>query len=195
MRSLIVFIAVLSILSAKPVYAENFVIDSENSQIGFSVKHMVISTVEGKFTVFTGGFEFDEKDSEVHKAHLTIDAASVDTYHPHRDDELRGPDFFNVVKYPHIKFVLKNFKNGEGGTAAATGDLTIHGITKKIELAGDYLGSMTGPDGKLRVGFSARGTLDRRDFGLIWNKFLDTGEIVVGNEITITLEIVGISGG
>jgi polyisoprenoid-binding protein YceI len=195
MKSLIGFFTILSVLSSSDVYAGSFVIDRENTQIGFSVKHMVITTVEGKFTEFTGGFEFDEKNSEVTRAHLTIDAASVNTYHAHRDAELRGADFFHAKKYPQIKFVLKKFKKNEAGISSVTGDLTIHGITKNIELTGEYLGSITGPDGKLRVGFSAHGTIDRRDFDLTWNKLLDTGEIVVGNKITITLEILGIAGG
>ena len=195
MKRLIGYIAILSILSSSDVYAGSFVIDRENTQIGFSVKHMVISTVEGKFTEFSGGFEFDEKNKAVTKAYLTIDAASVNTYHAHRDDELRGADFFHAAKYPKIKFVLKNFKKSEAGVSSVTGDLTIHGITKNIVLTGGYLGSITGPDGKLRVGFSAHGTIDRRDFDLVWNKLLDTGEIVVGNKITITLEILGIAGG
>jgi len=195
MRSLFAFFAFLLFFSSSPLYAGNFVIDSDNTQIGFSVKHMVISTVEGKFTQFSGGFEFDEINSSVKRANLTIDAASINTYHSHRDDELRGADFFNVAKHPHITFVLKNFKTDEAGSSSASGDLTINGITNNIELTGEYLGSIAGPDGKMRVGFSARGTVDRRDYGLTWNKLLDTGEIVVGNKITITLEIVGVSGG
>ena len=195
MKRLFVFIVMLSVLPLTDVYAGSFVIDRENTQIGFSVKHMVIATVEGKFTEFSGGFEFDEKNSEVTNAHLTIDTASVNTYHAHRDAELRGSDFFHANKYPQIKFVLKKFKKSEAGILSATGNLTIHGITKNIELTGGYLGSITGPDGKLRVGFSAKGIIDRRDFDLTWNRFLDTGEIVVGNKITITLEILGIAGG
>lgn len=195
MKNLICCFAILLLLPASEVCAANFVIDRENSQIGFSVKHMVISTVEGKFTEFSGGFEFDEKNSVIDSANLTIDAASVNTYHPHRDAELRGSDFFNAAKYPHIKFVLKNFTTDKQGVSSATGDLTIHGVTKNIVLTGEFLGSITGPDDKMRVGFSARTTIDRRDFNLVWNKLLDSGEIVVGNKITISLEILGILGG
>ena len=192
MKRTVLFFSVALVFIAGPLYAENFTIDTENTVITFSVKHMVISSVEGKFEKFAGGFEFDEKKQVLKKADLTIKAASLNTYHTHRDYELRSARFLNVVKYPEIKFSLNGFRPQEGSRMTVTGDITIRGITKSVALTGEYLGSIIDPMGNRRVGFSAQGTLDRRDFNIIWNKLLDTGEIVVGNKVEIKLEIQGI---
>ncbi|HEX2056311.1 MAG TPA: YceI family protein [Nitrospiraceae bacterium] len=163
-------------------------VDREHSTIEFRVAHMVISKTTGHFKDYSGFIEMDPEARTVKTIEATIKTASVNTNHEKRDTHLRTADFFDTEKYPVMTYKLKQYhKNGEHYTA--TGDLTLRGVTKEITLTGNFNGITKDPWGNVRAGFSAEGTLNRKDFGMVWNKVLDSGGLVVGDEVSIKLDI------
>jgi polyisoprenoid-binding protein YceI len=148
--------------------------------------------VKGNFGDFSGTFAFDEKSGTITDAKAAIKAASINTGVEDRDKHLRSPEFLDVEKYPEITFAIKSVKKLAGSGLRATGDITIHGVTKPIELEGEFLGTVKDPWGNNRAGFTATGKLNRGDFGLKWNKVLESGGLVVGEEVKISLEFEGI---
>ena len=163
-------------------------VDPEHSTIEFRVAHMVISKTTGHFKDYTGFIEMDPEAQKVKTIEATIKTASVNTNHEKRDTHLRTPDFFDVEKYPTMTYKLKEYKkNGDHYTA--TGDLTLRGVTKEITLTGNFNGVTKDPWGNVRAGFNAEGKLNRKDFGMVWNKALDSGGLVVGDEVFIKLDI------
>lgn len=176
---------------ASTAFAETFVVDTNHTQIHFSVQHLVVFKVRGNFNDFVGSLEADPKTRTLVSVQATIQAASIDTRIKKRDKHLRSSDFFDAAKYPEIQFKSKKV-TGSGDNISVTGDLTIKGITKEVVLNGSFLGTTTGPQGKLRAGFEATGTINRKDFGLNWNKVTETGGLIVGDEIQIGLEIESI---
>jgi len=186
-------LAVLLVASlAAPAPAARYAIDTSHSSVGFMVKHLVVSKVRGSFEAFSGAFVFDENDLAAWEVEATIDAASIDTGNDQRDEHLRSADFFDVEKHPTLTFTAKKAVESEPGEYALHGDLTMHGVTKPVVLALEYNGSIEDPWGGTRVGFSARGKIDRKDFGLTWNKILEGGGLTVSNEVEILIEIEGI---
>jgi len=192
MKKILAFFSVFIFCLSGPAAAAIYVVDPAHSEVAFSVKHLVISHVKGRFHKFEGEFEFDKGKVELKSAWLTIRAESIDTDVDKRDNHLRSSDFFDVVKYPIITFTLKRAKKTIANRMVAFGDITIHGITKGILLKGEFLGAATGPQGKRRVGFTARGVINRKDFGLKWNQVLETGGVLVGDEIKLIIEVEGI---
>lgn len=180
------------LLAASPAHAANYAVDKAHTNIGFSVRHMVVSNAKGAFRDFTGSFSFDEKTLSLSSAELSIAAESIDTAEPKRDEHLRTPDFLDVKNHPKITFKLKEAKKLQGNRMRATGDLAIRGVTKEITLEGEFIGAANDPWGNRRAGFSAEGKINRQDFGLTWNKTLDTGGLVVGDEVRILIEVEGI---
>jgi polyisoprenoid-binding protein YceI len=163
-------------------------LDSDHSTIEFRVTHMVVSKTTGRFTDYAGFIDMDAETGTVKVIEATIKTGSVNTNHEKRDAHLRNADFLDVEHYPTITFKMKNYKKtAEGYTAV--GDLTLHGVTKEITLAGQYNGATKDPWGNTRAGFSAEGKLNRKDFGMVWNKTLDSGGLVVGDEVQIRLDI------
>ncbi|MBI5178571.1 MAG: polyisoprenoid-binding protein [Nitrospinae bacterium] len=175
----------------QPVFAAQYAVDKAHSNVGFSVKHMVISNVKGNFGDFAGTFSFDEKSKALTAANAVIKVASVNTNEPKRDDHLRSPDFFDAQKFPEMSFVMKKAA-ATGDKLRVTGDLTIRGVTKEVTLEGEFLGAVKDPWGNQRAGFTASGTINRNDFGVSFNKVLETGGLVVGNEVKLSLEIEGV---
>ena len=173
-------------------FADTYRIDEDHTSISFSVKHMMLFDVKGNFTDFSGTFDFDEKTGVITGAKADITAESVDTRTDERDKVLRSKDFLDVEKFPHIVFVLKKAESLGENRIHAVGGITIHGITREIALDGEFLGSVTDLAGNKRAGFTAAGKLKRGDFGLTWNKPLETGGFLVGEEVKISLEIEGI---
>lgn len=173
---------------ASTAFSETFLVDTNHTQIHFSVQHLVVFKVRGNFNDFVGSLEADPKTRTLVSVQATIQAASIDTRIKKRDKHLRSPDFFDAAKYPEIKFKSKKV-TGSGDNIIVTGDLTIRGITKEVVLNGSFLGTTTGPQGKLRAGFEATGMINRKDFGLNWNKVTETGGLIVGDEIQIGLEV------
>ncbi|MBI5638679.1 MAG: polyisoprenoid-binding protein [Nitrospinae bacterium] len=194
MKKLLALLTVTAFIigGAERAAAATYVLDKAHCNIGFSVKHMVISNVKGKFDEFEGSFDFDEAKKGINSAQAAIKTASVNTGDQKRDDHLRSPEFFDAEKFPEITFTLKNSRSLGGGKMQVTGDLTIHGVTKAVTLTGEFLGTANDPWGNKRAGFTAEGEVIRADYGMVWNKLLDGGGLVVGDKVKLQLEIEGI---
>jgi polyisoprenoid-binding protein YceI len=190
------FAIILSLLFALLVPAlasaavSTWAIDADHSSVQFKVKHLMVSNVKGNFNKFSGAVTIDDADITKSKVDVTIDAASIDTANAKRDEHLRSPDFFDVAKYPTLKFVSTKVAKAGEGRLKVTGNLTIHGVTKEVVL--DVEGpspAVKDPWGNTKSGASATTKINRKDFGLTWNKALETGGMVVGEEVLITLEV------
>lgn len=164
-------------------------IDSAHTDAAFAVKHLMISTVRGHFGAVSGTVTVDEDDPKSAKVDVRIDTKSIDTRQQQRDDHLRSADFFDVATYPEIRFVSKRIDGDPRGAFKLTGDLTIRGATREITLDVTNEGIGDDPWGNLRAGFSATGKISRGNFGLTWNQALETGGVVVGDEVKITIDV------
>jgi polyisoprenoid-binding protein YceI len=166
----------------------NWSVDASHSQVGFAVKHLVISNVRGEFGTYQGKLVLDESDVTRSTVDATIDVNSVNTKVADRDAHLRSPDFFDVAKYPTMAFkstkVVKTGKN----KLAVTGDLTLHGVTKPVVLDVSTSPEVKGMYGETRRAFAATTKISRRDYGLTWNKLVEAGP-AVGDEVTIALDL------
>jgi polyisoprenoid-binding protein YceI len=170
-------------------------IDSDHSNIGFKVRHLMVSNVKGSFDKNSGVVTIDEKDITKSKVSVSIDTASVNTNVAKRDEHLRGADFFDVAKYPTMTFVSKKVAKASKGKLKVTGDLTLHGVTKEVVLDVDALSKESkDPWGNTRSGTVATTKISRKDFGLLYNAALETGGVAVGDEVAINLEIELIKG-
>ena len=191
MKQLIASVSTIIALSL-PAFASasTWNIDPEHSNVGFKVKHLMISNVMGNFEKHSGTVEINDKDITKSKVEVTIDTNSINTNVQKRDEHLRSADFFDVAKYRAMTFVSKKVVKASNGKLKVTGDLTIHGVTKVVSLDVDPISQESkDPWGNIRCGTSASTKINRKDFGLTWNKALETGGVVVGDEITINLEI------
>ena len=165
-----------------------YVVDPDHSIVEFKVAHMVISKTTGHFKEYSGFIDMDPEAGTVKTIEATIKTASVTTNQEKRDAHLRNPDFFDVEKYPTMTYKMKSYsKAGDG--YSAIGDLMLHGVTKEVTLTGNFNGVTKDPWGNTRAGFTAEGKLNRKDFGMVWNKALDSGGLVVGDEVWIKLDI------
>lgn len=164
-------------------------VDPAHSTAEFAIRHLMISTVRGRFSGISGQIVGDPNDWTGATAEIVIDAASVDTRQPDRDQHLRSADFFDVEKYPTITFKSTRIvKTGEN-RYEITGDLTIHGVTKSVTIQAESLGQSKDPWGGVRAGISAETRINRKDFGLHWNQVLETGGVLVGDEVRINVEL------
>lgn len=163
-------------------------IDPDHSLIEFRVAHMVVSKTAGRFMDYRGFVEMDADARTFKTIEATINAASINTSHDKRDAHLRNADFLDVKQFPTMTYKMKRVQK-QGDTYTIIGDFTLRGVTKEISLVGAFNGVVTDPWGGTRAGFSAEGTLNRKDFGMVWNKTLDSGGVVVGNDVQIRLEI------
>lgn len=178
-----------SSLSFAAAQTNSWQIDPAHSEADFTIRHMGISNVHGRFGNINGVITLDEKDPTKSSVNATIDAATVDTGVSQRDGHLKSPDFFDVAKFPTITFVSKSVTR-TGNNYTVVGDLTMHGVTKPVTLHLDELGKeQPGMDGKAHRGFSATTTIHRQDFGLVWNGTLKSGDAVVGDDAQISLSI------
>ena len=169
-------------------------IDPAHSSVEFSVKHMMISTVRGRFGQFEGSFTIDA-DPARSSAEVTIDSASIDTREADRDAHLKSPDFLEVARYPEIRFRGSGAEivSEEEGTFRITGRLTIRDVTLPITLEGSLNGLMHRDlSGRPRVSFTASAVINRKDYGLTWNRAIETDGVLVGDRITIVLEVAGV---
>jgi polyisoprenoid-binding protein YceI len=177
------------ILATLPCLAQSYSIDSKHSAINFSIRHMAISTVRGRFGLQSGSVVFDAKDASKNAVTAVIDVASVDTGVEQRDTHLKSPDFFETAKYPTATFVSSSVKRAGDGYEV-TGTLTLHGVSKPVTLRLDAPSKeQVGMDGKLHRGFSATTTLHRQDFGLSWNGPLKSGDNMLGDDVPMTFDI------
>jgi polyisoprenoid-binding protein YceI len=164
-------------------------IDVSHSNLQFSVRHMVISKVRGAFESFTGSFDLDEANGYApSNVSVTIDASSIQTREPKRDDHLRSKDFLDVETYPTLSFVGASAER-RGERFEIRGELTLHGVTRPVVLEAEFQGHGKDPWGGERAAFSARTSIDREAFGLHWNQVLEAGGLLVGTKIEIELEV------
>jgi len=163
-------------------------LDPSHTLVEFSAKHLMITTVKGRITDVEGTIVMDEKNPRNSSVEATLKAVSIDTRTEQRDQHLRSADFLNAELFPEIKFRSTKIE-GDKDSFKLTGDLTIRDVTRPITLDIHFEGQQTDPWGGERIGFSGSGKIDRRDFGLTWNQALETGGVVVGNDVKINLEV------
>jgi polyisoprenoid-binding protein YceI len=187
----VVKIAALVAAFALPSFAQtaSWNVDPAHSKAVFSVKHLGISTVRGELSKMTGQAQVDDKDISKSQIEVTLDATTVNTGQEGRDKDLRSPNFLDVEKFPTMNFKSKSV-SGSAGNLKLTGDLTIHGVTKEVtfDLDGPSA-AIKDPWGNLRRGASATTKINRKDFGISFNAVMDNGGLVVGNDITITIDL------
>ena len=169
-------------------------LDPSHTSVEFSAKHLMITTVKGRITDIEGIIYTDEKDLKNSSVEATLKAVSLDTRTDQRDQHLRSADFLDVEKFPEIRFRSTRIQ-GDKQRFKLTGDLTIRDVTKPITLDVEFEGETKDPWGGQRLGFSANGKIDRREFGLTWNQALEAGGVVVGNDIKISLEVQAVKVG
>jgi polyisoprenoid-binding protein YceI len=177
-------------LTAPQTTTTTWNLDPVHSVAEFKVKHMMISNVKGQFTGISGVLTLDETETRNSRVEATIDASSINTRDLQRDAHLKSADFFDVERFPVLSFRSTTVEPTDDGEAAVTGELTIHGITREVTFRAE---GPSAPDkdpwGNTRIGVSAVTKINRKDFGLTWNAALETGGILVGDEVTITLDL------
>ena len=185
----IAIIAAAAMMATPAARAETaaYTIDASHSSVAFKVRHMMVTDVRGSFGTFSGTIHLDAKNMEASSVEVTIDATSITTHNEKRDGHLKSPDFFDVAQFPTITFKSKKIvKKGEQWVAV--GDFTMRGVTKEIELPFALTGPVAaGP--KSLIGVSATTKINRQDYGVSWNKTLDAGGAVVGDQVSVELEI------
>ena len=181
-------IFILGLLLSTSLIASTFGIDKSHSNVGFKVKHMMISTVTGSLDKFTAEIEYDTKTNKFTKLKGIVDVNSINTDNEKRDGHLKSPDFFDVAKYPNIVFEMTK-QSGD----KIYGKLTMHGVTKDVVLNLDLGGVIEDPWGNTRLGFSLSGSVDRTEYGVLWNKTLDKGGLTVGNDVKLIIDIEAIA--
>ncbi|MBX7137372.1 MAG: YceI family protein [Oligoflexia bacterium] len=191
MKSKLLLIAAAFLLPAS-AFAAHYAIDPDHSNVTFKVRHLAISSVSGRFAEFSGSFDYDPAKIEQSKTEALIKTVSIDTRQKKRDDHLRSPDFFDAAQFPEIKFVSKGIKKATAEGFELSGDLTMRGVVKPVVLNVEFGGLAKDPFGNERAAFTATTKLNRKDWGVSWSKVLDSGALVVGDEVSVTLEIEGI---
>jgi len=185
-----IILTVILFLLPTMTAASTWRIDPEHTSIQFTVRHMMISNVKGVFHKFNGQFEIDDKDITNTRASAVINVASIDTGIEKRDEDLRSPKFFDVAKYPSMTFASKKIVRTGANRFKVTGDLTIHGVTREVVLDMEGLETVVkDPWGNMRRGATLASMINRKDFGLTYNKLLETGGVVVGDEVKINIEV------
>ena len=164
-------------------------IDNAHSLVEFSVRHMMISTVRGRFERFSGTVEFNENDPAASSVDVQIEAASINTNEPQRDNHLRSADFFEAETYPHLTFKSTRVEKVDENNGRIYGELTIRNVTRPVVLETEYNGQAKSPWGSTSAGFTANTKINRKDWNLVWNQALETGGMLVGDEIKIHLEL------
>jgi polyisoprenoid-binding protein YceI len=186
----VIFIIALAITATKSLAQTKWEYDKTHAKIGFSISHFGISETEGKFTKFSGGVTTTKADFSDAKFDITIDVNSINTENTDRDSHLKSADFFDTEKFPNITFKSKSLKSAGKNKYKLNGDITIHGITKNITLDMVYTGTVEkDPYGNTKAGFKIRGTIDRTQFGLKWNGKLASGNLLVGDEVDLIINI------
>jgi polyisoprenoid-binding protein YceI len=179
----------LSALAALPVHAaEVYTIDAGHSDVSFQVRHLV-TQVRGKFSDYQGTIQLDPAKLENSKVEFRIKAASIDTALPDRDKHLRSEDFFYVEKFPEITFKSQSIKATGKDTYDVTGQLTMRGVAKTVTLPVTFLGKVRDPWGNDKAGFTTETTINRKDYGIVWNAALDNGGVVLGDEVRIAINL------
>ena len=185
---LITKILTASALTFSLANATPHTLDNTHTEVGFSVKHLMITNVKGKFKAYNADIDFDYKTKTFNKLNAIIETKSVDTENEKRDNHLRSEDFFLAEKHPQITFNMKSYKP-DGDEGVMVGDLSIRGISKEVKLEVEDLGTIKDFQGNNRVGFTLKGKINRSDFDLKWNKALEFGGFAVGEKVKLIIEI------
>ena len=180
-------LSLVSLAVSTALFAGTYNVDASHTNAGFTVKHMMITNVTGKFNDVAGAFEFDEKTNTLKSINGEIVVASINTANEKRDEHLKAEDMFDVAKFPKI-----TFKSTKIEKDAVYGDFTMKGVTKNIKLDLETSSVIKDPWGKQRTGFSLNGKIKRSDFGLTWNKALETGGVAVSDEVKLAIDIEGV---
>ena len=169
---------------------KNWIVDPFHSEVQFKVKHLMITTVTGSFSSFQATVQTEDEDFIKGKVEFTIDVSSISTGNTDRDNHLKSPEFFDVEKYPRIKFVSTNFETVDNdGSYELYGDLTLRDVTKQVKLDTEFGGVIKDAYGNTKAGFSINGKINRKEFGLTWNAVTEAGGIVVSDEVRLVGEI------
>ncbi len=186
-----IILVAITLINSSLVFAQTtkWGYDASHAKVGFSISHFGISETEGKFSKFDGVVLSDKPDFSDAKIDFTIDVNSINTEDEKRDAHLKSPDFFDVAKYPNIVFKSKSLKSVGKNKYKLTGNFTMHGITKEIELDVIYKGTVVDPFKNTKAGFKLSGMIDRTQFGLVWNGTLAAGGLLVGNEVALDINI------
>ncbi len=183
--------AVFLIVSAGPAFAADYALDTDHTQAEFTVRHLAISLVRGQVPLASGTISIGPDDLPT-AVSATLDVASIETQDADRDRDLRGADWFEVDKYPTMTFVARKIA-GTPASFSVEGDLTFHGVTKAVTLAGKEEGKIVDGRGRTHVGYTASATIDRREWGLNWGRTTPGGELVVANDVKIDLNVEAVS--
>jgi polyisoprenoid-binding protein YceI len=187
--------AVLTTLAALPLQADTLTIDPTHSEVSFQIRHLV-SQVRGRFNDFGGVIQMDPKNLAASSVDFHIKVTSIDTNQADRDKHLRTPDFFDVAKYPEITFKSKSIAAAGKDKYNVTGTLTMHGVSKEITVPVTYLGAVKDPfGGGSRAGFQLETTVDRKDYGIVWNKAIDNGGVMLGDEVKVAINLESVKKG
>lgn len=183
-------LAVIAVALPGSAFAADYVIDPSHTSVGFTVRHLMVSKVRGSFEKVSGTVKYDPNEPEKIVIDATIDAASINTREAKRDEHLRSPDFFDVAKHPTLTFKSKKAKVLGKGKLEVIGDLTIRGVTKEVTLQVEGLDQeIKDPWGNVRRGATATTRINRKDFGLAWNQVLETGGVMVGEDVDIQIDV------
>ncbi|MBU0721116.1 YceI family protein [bacterium] len=180
-------IVLATLFASSILLAGNYKVDVSHSSVAFKVKHLMISNVKGEFSDFSGTFEYDEKSNTLQSLKGVVKVDSIDTGIEKRDEHLKSAEIFNEEKYPEIVFTLSKVKGNK-----AYGEFTMHGVTKKVIFDYESGGTIQDPWGNQRAGVALSGKIDRKDYGITWNKILETGGVTVGESVKIEVELEGI---
>ncbi len=172
-------------------FAADYELDKSHSSVGFSIKHLMISNVKGKFKNFDGNFSVDDKSGRLTKLEGAVEVASIDTDIQKRDDHLRSGDFFDAAKHPKMTFVMGKFTPTKSGKGKISGNLTIRGTTKPVVFDAEVSKAVEDMYGNKKIGVAMSAKINRKDFGLNWNKAMEAGGFVVGDEVSISVELEG----
>jgi polyisoprenoid-binding protein YceI len=185
-----VLAVIMLVFAAASAQAATWVVDAAHTNVQFSVKHMMVSTVRGSFGAFSGTATFDEKAPSDVAFEGTIDATTVNTNNERRDGHLKSPDFFDVATYPTITFKSTKSQNLSPGNYLLTGDLTMRGVKKEVALTvAGFTDFIKGGKGETRTGATLSTIVNRKDFGLMWNKALEAGGVTVGDSVKINIDV------
>lgn len=191
-QRIVLILVALIVASSSAALAAQYTVDAGHSGVGFQIKHMTISKVNGSFGDFAGTFTFTEGDATSWQVSATIQIASIDTGHEDRDEHLLSDEFFDAAQFPTMTFKSTKITMTNDSEGKMLGELTMHGVTKAIELDLEYNGSIVDPWGNERAGFSVTGKINRKDWGLTYNSVLEAGGLTLGEDVKITLDIEGI---
>lgn len=184
-----ILVLMILVLFSAASFSADWELDPAHSSISFSVRHMVVSKTKGHFNDFTGIAAFDAKDFSNGEVTFNVKMSSIDTDNQKRDKHLKSADFFDVEKYSEMKFKSKKISNIENRNFRLIGDLTIKDVTKEVTFLCEYYGEVNDPMGNTRTGFSAKSKINRQDFNITWSKVMETGGLIVGDEVNIELEV------